>query len=337
MPQQAATEQITDTIPVLDLGPYLRGEPGALEATAEQLRVACETIGFLFLSNHGVAQNLVDRVFEEAKRFHDLPLEAKLPLKANRNQVGYMPYKSSVFRASRFYDGEEPDLNAALFLKRDLAPDHPDVLAEKRFRGTNLRPQDLPGFREVLLDYMNHLEALARKLLPLYAVALELRPDYFTEGFDDPMYTVRLSHYPPVEAAAENQFGIAPHSDSSFFTLLAQNKIPGLSIQTRDGTWIDAPALPGTFLVNSGDMLHRWTNERFLSTPHRAFNASGGDRYAIPFFFDCNIDYEITCLPTCQAPDNPPKYPPTSYLKHMDWFTGQIYDHMRSEDPSPGA
>lgn len=77
--------------------------------------------------------------------------------------------------------------------------------------------------------------------------------------------------------------------------------------------------------------MHRWTNEPFLSTPHRAFNASGGDRYSIPFFFECNIDYEMACLPTCQGPDNPPKYPPISYLQYVDWFTGQIYDHMRED------
>ena len=328
MMQSTTTPPCDESIPVLDLGPCFRGEAGALEAAAAQLHAACETVGFHFIANHGVPQALVDRVFAEAKRFHDLPLETKLELKANRNQVGYMPYKTSVFRASRYYDGDEPDLNAALFLKRDLASDHPDVLAGKRFRGTNLWPETLPGFRETLREYMSQMEALALKMLPIYAIALDLPPDYFDQAFEDPMYTVRLSHYPPVKDAAENQFGIAPHSDSSFFTLLAQNKVPGLSIQTSDGVWVEAPALEGTFLVNSGDMLHRWTNERFLSTPHRAFNASGGDRYAIPFFFDCNIDHEIACLPSCQGPDNPPKYPPTTYLKHMDWFTGQIYDHM---------
>lgn len=324
-----------ETIPVLDLGPYLAGHGDALPATAAALRHACENVGFLFIENHGVPQPLIDRVFVEAKRFHDLPLETKLVLKANRNQVGYMPYKSSVFRASKFYDGDEPDLNAALFLKRDLSPDHPDVLAGKRFRGTNLWPDGLTGFRETLVQYMDAMEALALKLLPLYAVALELPPDFFAEAFRDPMYTVRLTHYPPVENAAADQFGIAPHSDSSFFTLLAQNRVPGLSIQTRDGEWIEAPALPGTFVVNSGDMLHRWTNERFLSTPHRAFNASGGDRYAIPFFFDCNIDHQMACLPTCQGPDNPPKHPPTSFMQYMDWFTGLIYDHMREEGEAP--
>ena len=158
----------------------------------------------------------------------------------------------------------------------------------------------------------------------------------FAAAFEESQFSFRLSHYPPVERQ-DGQYGIAPHTDANFMTFLAQSDVPGLQIQLGADEWCDVPYVPASFVVNTGDMLHRWTNERFLSTPHRAFNASGGDRYAIPFFFACTIDYEITCLPTCQAPDNPPKYPPTSYLKHMDWFTGQIYDHMRSEDPSPGA
>lgn len=320
--------QTDETIPVIDLGAYRANHPGAREATAAELRVACEEIGFYFIANHGVSRSLVDRVFAETKRFHDQSLESKLAIKANMHNVGYMPYKTSVFRASSIYGGDKPDLNEALFLKRDLPSDHPDVLAGKRFRSQNRWPTDLPGFRETVVAYMDAMEALALELIPLYAVALDLPPGWFDEAFSHPMFTLRLTHYPPAEHAPD-QYGIAPHSDSSFLTLLAQNETPGLSIQTRSGHWIDAPVLPDTFLVNSGNLLHRWSNERFLSTPHRAVNATDVDRYAIPFFFDCNIDYVMECLPTCQGPINPPKYPPTTYMDYMQWFTSQLYDHVR--------
>ena len=96
---------------------------------------------------------------------------------------------------------------------------------------------------------------------------------------------------PPHDAPAENEFGIAPHTDTSFMTLLAQNRIPGLSIRLPTGRWVDAPAIDGAFLVNGGDLLRRWTNDRFLATPHRVLNRSGQERYAIPFFFDCAAEF----------------------------------------------
>lgn len=331
IPDRAREADVVQTIPILDLAPYFSGEAGALEATAEQLRFACEHVGFYYITNHGVPRELVDRVFAEAERFHALPLEVKLALKANRHNIGYMPYKSSVFRASRFYDGEAPDLNAAFFLRRDLPADHADVLAGRRFRGRNQWPDHLPGFRETLVAYLAQMEALASRLIPLYAAALGLPPDYFSEAFTDPMYILRLTHYPAGQVHIPDQYGIAPHSDSSFMTLLAQNKVPGLSICLPSGRWIDAPVIPGTFVVNSGDNLHRWTNERFLSTPHRAINASGVERYAIPFFFDCNLDHVMDCLPTCQSPDNPPRYPPTTFAEYAEAYGKQYYDHMRDD------
>jgi len=325
-------------VPVLDLSDFLAGKPGALEATANELRRACETIGFFFITGHGVSQELVDRAFEASARFHALPLDAKQALQANEHNIGYMGYRASISRASQVYEGErKPNLVSAFFLKRDLAPDHPDVVENKRFRGLNQWPDGLPGFRETCVAYMDALENLAKRMIPLYAVALDLPADYFDKAFADPQYTLRLSHYPPSDAE-DNQFGLAPHTDSSFMTILAQNKVEGLQIRRTDGTWIDAPPLPGSFVVNSGDMLRRWTNHRFLSTPHRALPSGDGvDRYAIPFFFDANADYVVECLPTCQGPDNPPRYEPTTYTDYMLWFATQNYAHFKPDETPPAA
>lgn len=320
-----------DEIPIVDVAPFFAGKPGALEAAADKLRRAQEEVGFYYLVGHGVPQSLVDRMFADTARFHALPLEKKLALKQNVHNVGYMPFKGSVTRANAL-DGKvgRPNLVEAFFIKRDLAPDHPDVLAGRRFRGTNQWPDpaDLPGFRETCLAYADALERLGKRMLPIYATALGLPPDYFDAGFADPMFTLRLSHYPPVERE-EGEFGLAPHTDTSFLTFLAQNEVPGLSIRV-DGVWLDAPVVPGAFVVNSGNMLRRWTNDRFLSTPHRAINGSGQDRYAIPFFFDCNIDWTMACLPTCQGPDNPPRYEPITYLEYMTGYTTANYAAVRA-------
>ncbi|MCW5746081.1 MAG: isopenicillin N synthase family oxygenase [Alphaproteobacteria bacterium] len=304
-----------EVIPVLDLTAYMAGASGALDVLAASMRHALENIGFYFIKGHGVPAALTDATFAAAARFHALPLAAKMKLERNLHNVGYLPMKMVTKPVDA---NNRPNLNEAFFVKRDLPSDHPDVLADKRFRGANLWPADLPGFRETVVAYCDALEALALRLLPIYARALDLPADYFAVPFaPQPQYTLRMTHYPPQDSDDANGFGIAPHTDTSFLTILAQNRVPGLSIRTRSGRWIDAPAWDGHFLVNGGDMLRRWTNERFLATPHRAINRSGGARYAIPFFFDCAADHVMTCLPTCQGPGNPPKYPPFTYTDYM--------------------
>jgi isopenicillin N synthase-like dioxygenase len=323
---------MSNEIPVLDLGDYMAGKPGAREAVAAELRQACENIGFFFISGHGVEQTLIDATFAASGDFHALPEADKLALKANEHNIGYMAYGASTSRASKVHEGElKPNLVAAYFLKRDLPLDHPDVIANKRFRGANQWPGDLGSFRQTCVTYMNAMEALCLKLMPLYALALDLPADFFADAFREPQYALRLSHYPPSEAE-ENQFGVSAHTDSSFMTLLAQNDVAGLQIRSTEGDWIDAPPVPGTFVVNSGDMLRRWSNHRFLSTPHRAkASAPGTDRYAIPFFFDATADHVMACLPSCQSADNPPRYEPTTYMDYMLWFARQNYAHFRDE------
>ena len=276
-------------------------------------------------------------VFEQARRFHRLPLETKQSLKANHHNIGYMPYRGSVSRASAVHQNTAPNLNEALFIKRDLPADHPDVLTGKRFRGMNQWPAGLPGFRRTIVAYCAVMEALARRVVTVYARALDLPPTYFDAAMRDPQFTLRMTHYPPVRPSevCDNQFALAPHTDSSLMTFLPQNDVPGLAIRGPTGEWTEAPWLPGSYLVNTGDMMHRWTNHRFRSTPHRVVHAGATDRYAIPFFFDCSIDYPMACLPTCQSSGDPPRYEPITYAQYMDWFTNQNYDHVREAVPGP--
>lgn len=321
-----------DEIPVLDLAACRRGEPGALERLGADLRYVFENVGFYFVTNHGVPQSLVDRMFEEVKRFHAQPVEAKLRVRINQHNVGYMPMRGATTRHSQLSLRNKPNLNEAFFAKRDLAPDHPDVIAGKPFRSTNQWPDDLPGFRETVVAYQEALEALGKSLLPAYALALDLPADAFDEAFREPTYTLRMTHYPQQDVEEEGEFGLAPHTDTSFMTLLAQNRIPGLSIRLPSGRWVDAPAIDGAFLVNGGDLLRRWTNDRFLATPHRVINRSGGPRYAIPLFFDCGTEYVMRPLETCIDADNPCRYDPITYVEYITWYRNQNYDHARGKD-----
>ena len=172
---------------------------------------------------------------------------------------------------------------------------------------------ELPGFRDTVMGYCDALEALVKKLVRLYAVALDLPPVWFDAAFEDFQYKLRMTHYPPQETTAADDFGIAPHTDTSFLTVLAPNEVPGLAIRKPTASGSTRRPIPDAFVVNGGQLLLRWTNDRFLATPHRAINRSGGERYALAFFCDATIDWPIAAVPTCVGPDKPPRYPTTTY------------------------
>ncbi|WP_187829900.1 isopenicillin N synthase family dioxygenase [Siccirubricoccus phaeus] len=306
-------------LPLLDLGPFLAGEPGALERTAAELRRINETVGFLYITNHGVDWKMVEETFALAARFHAQPMEEKMKVKLDDGMQGYLPYKSSTTRANGLVAVRKPNENEAFFVKPERGP-----------TPVNRWPEGVPGFAEATLRYFAALDDLAHRMLPLYAVALDLPPDYFDKPCEDSFSTLRLTHYPPVEYGSD-EYGIAPHTDSTFITLLAQNPVPGLQIRTQAGEWIDAPVIPEAFVVNTGDILNRWTNGRFISTPHRAFNTMKTARYAIPFFFHPKEETLVECLPTCTSADNPPRFPAQTVGEYMAWFRGQNYDHFRKQ------
>jgi len=322
----------TEIIPVLDLAPYLAGEPGAAERLAAELRHALTEIGFYFIVNHGVPAAQIREVYRQAARFHAQPLERKLAIRIDRHNVGYLPFKGDTLRTSTVATVTKANLNEALFVARDLPPDHPDVRADRRFRSANRWPPGLPGFREAIVAYCDAMERLARKLVPLYARALDLPADYFDAPFAEPQYKLRITHYPPQADAPEDEFGIAPHTDTSFLTLVAPNAVPGLAIRTQSGRWIEPPAIPDAYVVNGGQLLQRWTNDRFLATPHRAVNRSGGERYALAFFCDARIDWPVAAVPTCVGPDNPPKYETTCYTDYMVRYQQRTYNVFGERD-----
>jgi isopenicillin N synthase-like dioxygenase len=316
----------TEIIPIIDLGPYLAGIPGATDRAAEELHFALTEIGFYFIVNHGVSSEQIDAVFRQAARFHSRPLQKKLEVKLDKHNVGYLPMGGDTLRTSTVAAVTKPNINEAFFVARDLPNDHPDVRGNRRFRSANRWPTGLPGFREPIVAYCERLEQVVRRLVRLYARALRLPLAYFDEPFSEPQYKLRMTHYPYQPDLADDEFGIAPHTDTSFLTLLAPNDVPGLSIRTQCGKWIDAPAVPGAFVVNGGQLLQRWTNDYFLATPHRAINRSGGERYALAFFCDANIDWPIAAVPTCVGPDDPPKYPTTYYTNYMIHYQQRTYN-----------
>jgi isopenicillin N synthase-like dioxygenase len=325
--------RMADAIPVIDLTAFTAQQPGALEVVAREIHDALTQVGFFVITGHGVPAELIDRVFDDAKRLHDLPMSAKLGLKLNEHNNGYMAMARYAVWTSDVNKNDKPDLNEAFFIKRERAPDHPMRRANRRFAGANVWPDEgmLPGFRTNILEYAAALEEFTTRLLPAVGLALDLPLATFPRHFADGQSNLRLSHYPPVPAEA-NQFGIAPHSDANFMTFLPQSEVPGLQVRMPDGNWLDVPFIPGSFAVNSGDTLRRWSNGRFLSTPHRALPPVGRHRYAVPYFMAPHLDTVIECLPTCTGPGNPPRWEPITYEAWITAWTNANYDPKRQQD-----
>ncbi len=259
-------------IPLLDVSLYFAGDQSELPRLGETLRDAFENVGFCYFRGHGVPRSLIDATFAECERFHAQPAERKLALRINEHNIGYMPMGGSLARSSTVNNNTKPSANEAFFLRRERTANDPDVIAGTRFRGLNQWPAEMPGFRETALAYMTAMGELAKKLVRIYAVALDLPADYFDLVFAQSNMIQRFTHYPPRPTYENNEFSIAPHTDSGFMTFLAPSAVPGLSIRLPDGIWFDAPSDPEAFIVNGGDIRRRWTNDRFLSTPHRAMN-----------------------------------------------------------------
>jgi isopenicillin N synthase-like dioxygenase len=295
-------------IPLIDFDPFRSGTAVGKQAVAQAIREACEQVGFFYLGNHGVAQAKIGAVFEAARRFFALPEERKMDPRLRVTPQRMRGYQALFAR--HYANTDAPDVNEAFKYQHEYPGDDPDIIAGNRFHQTNQWPEDLPGFRDTLLDYFAEMESLSQRVLRAFALALELEEDWFLSFYRKPLTQVSLLHYPPQPAQApERQYGIRPHADSTAFTVLAQDEVGGLQVEGRDG-WIDAPPIAGTYVINIGDMMARWTNDRFKSTPHRVINLTGRERYSVPFFAIPDFDAVVACLPSCRGPDNPAKYPP---------------------------
>jgi isopenicillin N synthase-like dioxygenase len=304
------------SLPVIDIAGLSSTRSVDRQAVGLALRAACLDKGFFYIRNHGVSETLVDDVFKEAAAFFALPAEQKAEVdkaksKANR---GYEPLQGQTLEA-----GAPPDLKEGYYVGPEHSADDPRVVAGMFNHGANQWPAQRPSFRPVMQAYLDVMLDLSARMMTGIALSLDLPKDYFAHYCSDVMATVRLLHYPPQPAhALPGQKGAGAHTDFGGLTLLRQDDVGGLQVwdQASDA-WIHADPLPATFIVNLGDMISRWTNDRYRSTVHRVVNASGRERYSVPFFYTGNYAHRVECIPTCLAPGEAPKYPPTTVEAHM--------------------
>ena len=325
-------------IPILDVAPLFSGDAAAARAVSETLRSHLEQIGFLYVAGHNVPTESVEGVREAGKRFFALPEEEKLKLKIDANFRGYLPINSSTIVTSSVAKVSKPNQSESMMFMHEVAADDPDALAGKPLQGPNQWPDEaqVPGFRKTIETYVEQMNTLARKMVQAIATSLDMPGDALDPHFEKPTTFLRLLHY-PTQPQEEGLFGSAPHTDYGFITLLAQDDVGGLEVKNKAGDWVPAPPIPGTFVMNVGDILARWSNDRFVSTPHRVINRSGRERYSQPFFFDPSMDHTISALPVCVPEGEAPKYEPVIYRDYLMERIDKNYHYRKGLAAQPAG
>jgi isopenicillin N synthase-like dioxygenase len=317
----ASTTAATTRIPIIDLAGVRSGDRDALARAGREIRDACTTIGFFYIVNHGVPQAAIDRAEQAARKFFAYPVETKRRAAVNHRHRGF-----NALGDATMYQAKRPDYKEFYSIGLELPEDDPDVLAGQALRGPNNWPDFMPELQPALYGYYEEVGACGADLLRAVATGLGVSEDFFASRYTKRMQRTQMVYYPPQPPQSdEEQFGVAPHTDYGCITLLWQDRVGGLQVrEIANDTWIEALPIEGSFVVNVGDLLARWTNDRFRSTLHRVINASGRERYSIATFYDPT--YTSTVDPRdLGTADGDSKYEPVAA---GDYILGRINSSM---------
>jgi isopenicillin N synthase-like dioxygenase len=311
---------MTNVVPSIDLDLFIAGGGDGKRAVAREIGRACEEIGFFKVRGHGVPQALVERAFATAGAFFANPQEVKdrsrPPTSASAR--GYHALRTKNLAKTLGYDNP-PDLREQFYIGPlvSRAAEFAHIPGAAELYTENLWPDTPADYREVFTATYRALEGLGGTLMRIFAVALGVDERFFDDKIDRHFATLPVNHYPePDGEPLPNQTRAGEHTDFGSLTILAVGqRAGGLQVKLHDGAWLDVTAEADEFIVNIGDMMQRWTNDRWLSNVHRVVNppaaaGSGSRRMSFGYFLHPNYDAEIACLPTCQSPGNPPRYAP---------------------------
>ena len=298
------------TIPIIDIAPYLGRSAEGKQQVAREVGRACEEIGFLMITGHSVSADLIEKTYALAREFFDLPVEEKLKVHTTPAGVGYMPLQLESLAAS-LGQKTPADLKESMNIGRDFEQDRwPAFPAEAK---------------PTWIAYFQALEALAAQIMRIFALALDLPEYYFDDKIDRPNAFFRMINYPDQLAEPEpGQLRAGEHTDYGSLTILRIEDAPGgLQVRNRAGEWVDVKAVPGAFVINIGDMMQHWTNDRWVSTLHRVVNPPrdkqlGSRRQSLVFFHSPNSDTLLTCIESCCGREHPPKYAPIEAGEYLD-------------------
>ncbi|MCF6777206.1 hypothetical protein L3V83_11595 [Thiotrichales bacterium 19X7-9] len=302
-------------IPILDFS-SIKNEVPRYDELAKSFYDAYSTLGFGLITNHGVNKSLIDQLFQQMQAFHALPEAIKMKYKYTQYLRGYLPGNISTLKSSTLANVTKPNQSESyMILNEALTEKEKFYLDQTPFGGVQIWPEELPKFQKVAQNYYQALINLSEHLVKILALALKLPEDYFKAYFSQPNIFFRMLFYPPRPIDTPSDvYGSAPHTDYGCFTLLLQDSIGGLQVKDTDDTWIDVTTDQYTFILNTGDMIERWSNGTLKSTPHRVINKSHNKpRYSVPFFYNCNLDTIVQPLATCISTDHPALFEPVNY------------------------
>lgn len=298
-------------LPLIDLSNFIQGSVASRRVVVDQIDQACREVGFFYCRNLGISQPLIQHMFAQSRSFFALPEAAKNRVawsnsESNRGYIG--------LRRESLDPSVPGDLKEAFNVGQERLAVSPSTNAAS-WMPQNQWPAGAAPFRTTALQFYRACAEAVDVLLAALAIALQLPGHFFIDRHQQRDYTLRLLHYPPLAAeAAGTQIRAGEHSDYGSLTLLFQDDMGGLEVQTAGGDWLTIPPLPDTVIVNVGDLLQRWTNDRFWSAVHRVRlsqpQQTARSRYSIAFFCQPDFDVEIACLPACQSSDRPPRYAP---------------------------
>src|SRR3990167_7200957 len=272
------------SIPVIDLKDI--HEPEGVEKVAEQVHKACKEVGFFYIINHGIPEQLQKDMEEKSIEFFKLPVEEKNKIAMEKAGMAWRGY----FPVGGEYTMGRIDQKEGIYFGTELDSTHPAVVAKTPMHGLNLFPENPSELGPIVLNYMNSLVNLVHLFIKSIAIGLKLPEDYFQIRFtDDPTILFRIFNYPEhIFKDEDDEWGVREHTDMGFLTILLQDNSGGLQVKNKSGKWIDAPPINNSFVVNIGDMLEIWTHGLYTATLHRVRNLANGPRLSFPFFFDPN-------------------------------------------------
>jgi isopenicillin N synthase-like dioxygenase len=314
-------------VPIIDIAPFRRGDPAERRELARAIGEAVNDIGFLVITGHGVDPALIERTQAVSHAFFDLPLaEKRLVLKPAPDVTrGYTPIETESVGRSQGLD-LPGDLNESLMVGPVDAGDGPYFTGPSAGRHfhPNLWPDHPPELRPVYETYFRAMGALAEDLMAMFALALDLPESFFADKIDRHISRLRVRNYPaPLVPPLPGQLRAGAHSDYGSLTILrTEDKPGGLQVLNRAGVWVDVPIVPDSFIVNIGELMARWTNDRWLATLHRVVNppmeqAALSRRLSLVFFHNPNYDAEVAALPGTVAEGHAAKYQPTTSGGHL--------------------
>jgi isopenicillin N synthase-like dioxygenase len=333
---------MTYAIPLIDISPFLQGSDAGRRAVARAVDAACAEIGFLLVSGHGVPPALVDEMRRVSAAFFDRPLEEKLRYRMPPDRYrGYIAYGNEALAYS-LDEKTPPDLKESFSIGPVDAVDdaYHRAATPANFFAANMWPDGLPAFRTAWTAYYRHMESLATTLMRIFALALGMDEAFFDDKIDHHITNFSVLHYPPQhEPPLPGQLRAGAHTDYGSLTIVKPDAAAGgLQVLAKDGSWLDVPHIADAFVVNLGDLMAEWTNDRWVSTLHRVVNppstaGAAARRLSMAFFHQPNYDAVIQCLPTCTAQDRPPRYGTTTSGEHV-WM--KINKHRAPERTAAG-